>query len=225
MSVGGNGRCNSDSARTPNDIRSGRVGAGSAQSQSLTSHKSGACSMATDTSVSIAANGDVYLLVGPDWKRLRVSSQILRNASTYFSNLFGPNFAEGQNLSSSDPKEVRMPDDNARAVETICNIIHLRNDAVPLRLAPEEVFEIAVAADKFDCVSAVKLASIFWLKTSGTEVQVVSELARLLGAAYILDNGDAFGEITLAMMMQHKESYLPLVEHLLNFVPWEVLCT
>jgi hypothetical protein len=181
--------------------------------------------MATNTSVPISANGDVYLLVGPDSKRLRVCSQILRNASTYFSNLFGPNFAEGQNLSSSDPKEVPMPDDDARAVETICNIIHLRNDAVPLSLAPEEVLEIAVTADKLDCASAVKLASILWLQTSGTEVQVVSELAHLMGAAYILDNGDAFGKITLAMMMRHKESYLPLAEHLFNFVPWEVLCT
>jgi hypothetical protein len=181
--------------------------------------------MATDTSVPIAADGDVYLLVGLDSKRLRVSSQILRNGSTYFSNLFGPKFAEGHNLSSSDPKEVPMLDDDARAVETICNIIHLRNDAVPLSPAPKEVFEIAVAADKFDCASAVKLASNFWLKASGTEVQVVSELAYLMGAAYILDNGDAFGDITLAMMMRHKESYLPLAEHLLNFVPWEVLCT
>ncbi|KAF1828818.1 hypothetical protein BDW02DRAFT_562336 [Decorospora gaudefroyi] len=117
-----------------------------------------------------------------------------------------------------------MPDDDARAVETICNIIHLRNDAVPLSLAPKEVFEIAVAADKFDCASAVKLASIFWLKTSGTEVQVVSELALLMSAAYILDNVDAFGEITLAMMMmRYKESYLPLADHLFNFVLWEVL--
>lgn len=71
----------------------------------------------------------------------------------------------------------------------------------------------------------MKLASNSWLKTTGTEVQVVSKLAHLMGAAYILDNGDAFGEITLAMMMRHEESYLPLAEHLLNFVPWEVLCT
>jgi len=56
-------------------------------------------------------------------------------------------------------------------------------------------------------------------------VQAVSDLAHLMGAAYILDNGDAFGEITLAMMMRHEESYLPLAEHLLNFVPREVLCT
>ncbi|KAF2818321.1 hypothetical protein CC86DRAFT_414077 [Ophiobolus disseminans] len=44
-----------------------------------------------------------------------------------------------------------------------------------------------------------------------------------MGAAYILDNNDAFSEITLAMMMRHKESYLPLAEHLLNFVPCEVM--
>ena len=56
-------------------------------------------------------------------------------------------------------------------------------------------------------------------------MQVISKLAHLMGAACILDNGDAFDEITLAMVMQHKGSYLPLAEHLLNFVPWEVLCT
>jgi len=58
-----------------------------------------------------------------------------------------------------------------------------------------------------------------------TEVQVILKLVHLMGAACILDNGDAFDEITLVMVMQHKESYLPLAEHLLNFVPWEVLCT
>jgi hypothetical protein len=191
--------------------------------ESFTLQTSRPYSIATNTSVPIVATSDVYLLVSLDLKRLRVSLQILRNASTYFSNLFGPNFAEGQNLSSSDLKDVLMPDDDARAMETICNIIHLRNDAVPLSLAPEEVFEIAVAANKFDCASAVKFASILWLKTSVTEVQVVSELAHLMDAAYILDNGDSFGEITLAMMMRHKESYLPLAKHLLKFVPWEVL--
>jgi len=56
-------------------------------------------------------------------------------------------------------------------------------------------------------------------------VQVISKLAHLIVAACILDNGDAFGEITLTMIMQYKESYLLLAEHLLNFVPWEVLCT
>ncbi|KAF2826075.1 hypothetical protein CC86DRAFT_259741, partial [Ophiobolus disseminans] len=87
---------------------------------------------------------------------LRISSQILRNALTYFTILFGLNFAEGQNLSSSDLKEVLMLDDNARAMEMICNIIQLRNNAVPLSLALEEVFEVAVATDKFNCTSAVK---------------------------------------------------------------------
>jgi hypothetical protein len=181
--------------------------------------------MTTDPYVAIAARGDVYLLVGPDAKRLLVSSQILRNASYYFSNLSGPSFAEGQDLSNNDPKEVPMPDDDAHAVETICSIIHLRNDVVPLSLGPKEVFDIAVTADKFDCANAVKLASMFWLKTSGVGVEAVSELAYLMGAAYILNNADAFGEITLAMMMRHKDSYLPFAEHLLSFVPWEVLCT
>lgn len=176
-----------------------------------------------DTYVGIAPQGDVFLLVGPDAQRLRVSAVILGNASPYFSNLFGPHFAEGQNLSSSAPKDVPMPDDDAKAVDIICSIIHLRNDVVPLSLDPKEVFAVAVTAEKFDCANAVKLASMFWLKMSVVEVHAVEDLAYLMGAAYILDNGDAFAEITLAMMMRHKESYLPWAEHLLTFVPWEVL--
>lgn len=36
-------------------------------------------------------------------------------------------------MNSDNSKEILMPDDNANALEVICNIMHLWNDAVPHR--------------------------------------------------------------------------------------------
>lgn len=118
-----------------------------------------------------------------------------------------------------------MPDDNAHALEIICNVIHLRNDAVPRSLSPKDIFEIAIAADKFDCVVALKYASAIWLNPKG--VENILELSYLMSAAYILDDAQAFGDITLSMMLNHKDSSLPLADQgagITDWVPWKVLC-
>lgn len=66
--------------------------------------------------------------------------------------MFKPTFAERQNLDEDKPTEVSMLDDNASALEIICNVIHYRNNIVPSELKPRQVFEVAIAADKFDCI-------------------------------------------------------------------------
>ncbi|KAF2495477.1 hypothetical protein BU16DRAFT_390775 [Lophium mytilinum] len=166
--------------------------------------------------VEIARNGNVILVVGPRERRLQVCSTVLKNASKYFNAMFGPHFSEGQDLRVARPKEVPMPEDDANVLEILCNIIHHRNDAVPETLSGTEVFDVAVAADKFDCVVAIKHASTLWLNPR--EIQDVIELGHLMATAYILDNAQAFSEITLAMMLRHKESYLPLADE--ELVPW-----
>jgi hypothetical protein len=42
----------------------------------------------------IAADGDVILVVGPERRKLRVHSLILKNVSTAFNAMFGPHFKE-----------------------------------------------------------------------------------------------------------------------------------
>jgi hypothetical protein len=173
----------------------------------------------------IATNGDLVFVVGPHSKKMQVSSFILKNASPYFRAMFGSHFAEGKDLKSDDPKEILMPDDNANALEVICNIIHLRNDAVPESLSPNDIFQIAIAADKFDCIVALKHVSTIWLNPKG--IQGISELGYLMVAAYILDNARAFSDITLSMMLHHTDSYLPLADEvigLIDFLPWKALC-
>ncbi|KAL9091272.1 MAG: hypothetical protein Q9165_004906 [Trypethelium subeluteriae] len=80
----------------------------------------------------IAPDGDVILLVGQGaaQKNLRVHSVALKMASKVFAAMFGPRFAEGQSLSSANPKMVPLPEDDLEALTILCHIIHLRNDVL-----------------------------------------------------------------------------------------------
>ena len=84
----------------------------------------------------IFAGGDVVIVVGPEEKRMRVSSTILKNASKYFAALLGPHFREGQDVGKNLSKEITMPEEGAQSLEVIFNVIHLRNEAVPKSLTP-----------------------------------------------------------------------------------------
>lgn len=173
----------------------------------------------------IATDGNVIFVVGPHKKRLQVSSFILQNASKYFRNMFGPNFSEGQGLTADIRKEILMPGDDANALEIICKILHHRNDAISESLNPAEVLEIALTADKFDCIVAMKHATTVWL--SPGDVQGFSELGQLMAAAYILDNPQAFSQITLSMILHLKERYCLLANEDISMdesALWKVIC-
>jgi hypothetical protein len=166
--------------------------------------------LSTALNVDIAEDGDVILVVGPDKRRLRVLTSLLSNVSTVFRTMFGPHFSEGQNMgdTSSGPKEVHMPDDNADAIETICSLIHFRS--VPDEIEPDLVLYVAVAADKFDCGIVLQHASRLWLDPKNSKDLI--ELARLMAASYLLDDPKAFNQVTLAMSFGHANSYLTLAE-------------
>ena len=70
----------------------------------------------TITRTGVATYGDVNLVVILYKKEIRVCPSVSNNASKVFKVMFGPHFAEGQNLDSHDPKDVLMSDDNAKAL-------------------------------------------------------------------------------------------------------------
>lgn len=162
------------------------------------------------STVDIANDGDVVLVVGPDERRLRVSSSSLASASKVFRSMFSPHYSEGQNLGdiSSGLKEVPMPEDDADAMEIICSLIHFRS--VPEEIDASLMLQIAVAADKFDCGIVLQHASIVW--ADRTKSKGLVELAQLMAASYLLDNSKAFSKVTLAMVFLHRDSYLALAE-------------
>ncbi|KAL7908149.1 hypothetical protein GGI35DRAFT_453480 [Trichoderma velutinum] len=157
----------------------------------------------------IALNGDIMLVVGAQKVELRVHSQCLICASKVFSTMLGPNWSEGKNLSKETPKEIPLIEDDAKALYTICCVIHHRNDIIPETFSPREVLQIAVEADKHDLRVALHFAKAQWLQSKNTTD--VMELAYLMAAAFLFDDMNMFIEYSLALILQHQGSYIGLL--------------
>jgi hypothetical protein len=175
------------------------------------------------TVVKIAADGDVILVVGPEKVKLRVLSLFLKAASKPFSAMFGPDWEEGHNMLDRDrPVELLLPEDNADALKVICAVIHHRNNEVPQTLAAGDVLGVAVTADKYDCVDALKFASGTWLLPGKNEA---GDLMLLTAAAYLFQNAQAFKEITRGLILNHAGPYLALsCEEVESAITWRVFC-
>ncbi|QYT00376.1 BTB domain-containing protein [Trichoderma simmonsii] len=177
----------------------------------------------TNTIVEIAPDGDLILIVGPEEAKLHVDSMMLRAASKLFSAMFGPNWKEGRDLLNGDRlTEIPLPEDNAAAMKIICSVIHHQRSEVPRTLAAGDVLAVAVAADKYDCVEALELASDRWLRPSGDEA---GNLMLLTAAAYLFQNAQAFKELTKALILDYKDPYLTLsCKEVESAMPWKVFC-
>ena len=158
----------------------------------------------------IAPSGDTILVVGDRKTELQVHSFCMRTASKVFDAMFGPHFSEGQPSNGNHPKKIPMPDDNAAAMTTICNVIHHRNDLLPDVLQPSELPEIALAADKYDCVLVLKYVMIQWLDFK--EPITFFDLGSLLIAAYVFDNSDAFRRVAQKLITGFPCAYHSLMQ-------------
>jgi hypothetical protein len=177
-----------------------------------------------DRVTDISPDGDVVLVIGVENLRLRVHSQCLRSASKPFSAMFSPYWSEGQRLSKDSPTEVSLLADDPGAMWTICCIIHHRNDLVPEHLAAEEILQIAIEVDKYDLKTALKYASVEWLKPRVNAERV--EMGHLLAAAFLFDNTDAFIAHTLVLMLHYNGSYLDFLddEFTSQIIPSRTFC-
>lgn len=181
------------------------------------------CEAVSSHTNEIAADGDVILIVGITKKRLRVRSVLLKSASKVFAAMLGLYFSEGQDICSDHPKEIPLPEDDVAAMQTICEVMHHRNDAASDLLASSDVLQVAIAANKYDCLNTLRYASAHWLKL--TKPSNMQDLLALMAAAYLFDSAQAFGEITNALILDHKDSYIPLAQgEDDSILPWRVFC-
>jgi hypothetical protein len=140
---------------------------------------------------------------------LRINSQSLRYSSKIFSAKFGPAWCAVQRLLTGFPTEVALLDDDAKAMRTICCIIHCRNDLVSGILTTTEILQIATEVDKYDLKVALKYAILEWLKPDPSKD--LEDKGRLLAAAYLFENTDGFMAYSKMLILDHCESYLGLV--------------
>lgn len=151
-------------------------------------------------------DGDCVLVVGPEMVRISANSQFLSAASEPFRAMFKQEWREGYDMKSrAEPVDILLPEDDATALQILCAVIHHQNDRIPDRLPIHTVLSIAVTADKYDCIRALRFASESWLQSSR---DAIGDLFVLAAAAYLLQNAVAFRKITKQMILTHNRSFL-----------------
>ena len=152
-----------------------------------------------------------------------MSAAILSNASSVFKAMLKPRFKEGSALAvTTNAVEIPLPDDNARAMTIICQVMHLRNDLVH-EVANDStamVLRVAELSDKYDCTIALEPTVRHWLACS-VKVLSTTERQDLLTAAYYFGNGVAFADIGRSLLVDTSRSqyHLSRVGHSNNAAP------
>lgn len=111
-------------------------------------------------------NGDVSLLIGDpsNANTLRVSSKALSLASPVLAALVSPKYAEGMALSSStDVRQIALPDDDPEALILICHALHHRR-ITPRQISFELLGKAAVICDKYDMATGLTPWSELWVQ-------------------------------------------------------------
>ncbi|KAF2811826.1 uncharacterized protein BDZ99DRAFT_360876, partial [Mytilinidion resinicola] len=144
-------------------------------------------------------HGDViFELGGGDGEpsaRLLVASNILTMVSPVFRAMFTGGFAEGQDLSPSLPRVVPLPDDNKKAMELLCRILHFDTNAIPAELDMDSLVELTILCDKYDCATPFRFYGNVWV--SALLPQACEKgFEELLSVTYGLDLPEPFMELT-----------------------------
>ncbi|KAF5500551.1 hypothetical protein CGCS363_v006529 [Colletotrichum siamense] len=166
----------------------------------------------------IAPDGDVIMVIGPKGKEFRLHSQILKAASKVFKAMLGPNFAEGQQLvnnrSHSDPVRINLPEDDAYSMGILFELVHYRHDVLS-DADGVTLFDVALAADKYDLIRAVKypiteaMDGILFTDEERCEEESMWKLAI---AASIFNYDPSFKKATQALVLLSLDGYIRLAD-------------
>ncbi|KAK3503362.1 hypothetical protein B0T13DRAFT_522069 [Neurospora crassa] len=176
------------------------------------------CDMKGDPNREISATGDIILVVGaPDSEdpqlRLRVQSTILREASTVFRTMLSPPWVESQGISTKNPKEIRLPEDEPKAMEVVCLALHFRNNLINPHWLEEQggqrMLDVAILIDKYDLKASMQFITDTWFRQSmGC---IMGESIYRMAAAWILEEEEFFAQYSWIVMITYTGPYAKLL--------------
>ena len=126
-------------------------------------------------------------------------------ASTVLKVLLGPNFLEGQALSSQSPGRVALPDDDAEAMVAVCNVLHHCYQFSIPEPGTDFMVKVALASDKYDCTSAMSQWSSVQPRALTCVATLSTKQGQLLLASYMLKDYQGFMKITKLMCYSPSE--------------------
>lgn len=130
----------------------------------------------------IASDGDIILYTpgartlfhGPS-QHLKhvsflVSSAHLKLSSRYFNSLLSDRWSGARDSTGGGLITIAVNDCKPHTLRLILNIIHGHTRRIPREITLDQLAELSVAVDFFQCVEAVELAAQMWIETLKPQV-------------------------------------------------------
>lgn len=155
------------------------------------------------------------LLTGFSSFEFRVASQILCAASPAFRDLpvagpTGPTFKSACDRRSalesiSEPWTIVTRGDNPNALAVLLYAIHLRGEKVPRVVSFDQLWELAILCDKYDCVSAMEPWIALWTRDPPQHKDNLSEcIVKWLFMSWLFGLDELFGKVTREIILEGR---------------------
>lgn len=157
--------------------------------------------------------------------RIRVSSEHLILASSYFKRNLESGMLESHILSSEGRVNIPMKDGDPEAMLIIMNIIHGRTRKVPRRVAFDMLLKIAILVDYLECHEPVEPFSDMWIEALKGNMSYTysKELIQWLCISIVFHKEYYFKNLTSAAILQAKGPIktlgLPIRESVVGMCP------
>ncbi|USP82210.1 hypothetical protein yc1106_09484 [Curvularia clavata] len=183
-----------------------------------------------DHIVLLDSRGDAVLkCVGQDGNvetMFRVSTAILRLASSVFSNMFKPSFQEGQRLVNEDCPEFELEDD-AHLMGLLLKILHYRGSRSDYTIDAEQLARLSLLCDKYDFTEALGPWIPTWFRHSEKLGHLTHSLGFLVLAAYMFNDAMEFKAASQRAVLQLTPKFSAEweKEDLLSILPLRIIGT
>ena len=103
---------------------------------------------------------------------------------------------QSKNADEETPsKAIAVAEDDGDAMLILCNILHLRNDKLPIRMTPDLLFKMAVLCGKYQCAVAAGRATVQWFDRLYSSKEECDSW-KVIEAAFLLDEAVFFARFT-----------------------------
>lgn len=158
--------------------------------------------------------GDIVLIIldkGESSARLwlRASTAVLRKASPYFKALFGPRSREDRRAGGGTGYEMVLKEHKPEAVEVVLSLLHKHHNPRFATLKPALFAHVAILADKYDCVGALKDQIGLWFKNAEKpEPNDCFGHGHLITAAVYLESPQHYRHVTAAAIPDFTSDWI-----------------
>lgn len=163
----------------------------------------------------IVAHGDIMIQISSSGRlaTIKAASQVLCATSSVFRAMLAPSspFKEARELregtGSPEPYHLSLMDDNPDALGVILLALHCQNDRVPTVLAFQNIVDLAIVCDKYDCAAGVSQWVDTWVHPWKEHI-LQKGYEKWLFVAWTFKIGHVFEELSKKFILEGTYSFL-----------------